>query len=189
MKLFYLILVLLHAPPLFAQEKKLQRNNLGHIEISEVVQLDSFPAVQLYFNARLFLNSMYQHNNETIQLWDDKSKSVATKASFPVTITNRRGDEIKARASFALAIQSKENLYKYTIDDFYFAYTEETGVTSYASFNDRLGVGMSPKQWQLVEAQTEDFLLRFIPDLKEQMRQKEILCKELLHAKKKEKKK
>lgn len=189
MKLFYLIQVLLLASPLFAQEKKLQRNTHGHIEISEVVQLDSFPAAQLYFNARLFLNSLYQHNSETIQLWDDKSKSVATKASFPVMITNRRGDEIRAKATFALSIQSKDNLYKYTIDDFYFAYTEETGVTSYASFNDRLGLSMSPKQWQQVEAQTEDFLRRLIPDLKEQMRQKLVLCKELIHAKKKEKKK
>jgi hypothetical protein len=88
---------------------------------------------------------------------------------------------------FTLVIQSRENMYRYHLNDFYFAYTEETGITSYASLNDRRGMAMSPKQWKDVESQADEFLSTFIHSLKEKMTQTEVLCKEVLSAQRKRK--
>lgn len=188
MKQFYLLYALLLTAPLLAQETKLQRNNLGQVEMTEIIPVDSLPSSQLYFNAKLFLSNAFHDVRETAQIKDERSRTVATKASFPVIILNGDGEEIKAKAVFTLVIQAKENLYKYVINDFYFAYTEESGITSYASFNDRRGVAMSKKQWEQVESQANAFMQNFLLDLKENMVQREILCKELaqLHKRKKD---
>lgn len=172
---------------LLAQENKLTRNKLNQVELTAAVPVDSFPAAQLYFNSQLFLNNVFQNVRQSAQIRDEKTKMVATKASIPVTIRTEDGAEISAKTYFTLIIQSGEGGYKYAINDFYFGYTEETGITSYASFNDRLGVVMSKRQWLQVEAQTEAFLESFVQELREQMMQKEILCKELLHAGRKRK--
>lgn len=187
MKTIYLLIALLCATGLFAQEPQLKKNLQGHIELSEVVVVDSFPVSQLYLNATLFLANAFNGVRETSQIKDEKAKSVATKGSFTVTIENSYGDEIKAKTFFTLIIQCKENMYRFMLNDFYFGYTEETGITSYASFNDHLGVAMNKKQWQEVELQTEEFLRNFIDDLKTEMSQKVILCKEMLAANKKKK--
>lgn len=186
MKYFYTSsLLLLSTISLFAQETQFLKRIKGQIEVSEVVLLDSLPASQLYFNSTLFLNEAFNGVRETSQIKDQKTKYVATKGSFPVSIINGYGDDIKAKVVFTLIIQSRENAYKYTLNDFYFAYTEETGITSYASFNDHRGLAMSPKQWQQVEIQAEAFIREFVTDLKEQMSQTEILCKEMLSMQKK----
>jgi hypothetical protein len=187
MKQIYLLSALLCTMPLFSQETKLQRNNQGQVEVTEIVQVDTIPSTQLYFNAKLFFSNFLMNVRETAQIKDEKTKTVATKASFPVTIENAIGEEIKAKAVFTLVIQAKEKMYKYVINDFYFAYTEESGITSYASFNDRRGVAMNKKQWQEVESQAEAFLQSFVLDLKKHMVQKEILCKELAQASKRKK--
>lgn len=189
MRKLYLLLALFGTNAIFAQETKPQRNAPANVEFSEVVRADSFPSAQLYFNAKLFVNSVFHNVRETAQIRDDKTQSVATKGSFPVTIENASGEEIKAKTFFTLVIQARENVYKYVINDLYFAYTEETGITSYASFNDRLGVAMTKKQWQQVEDQTNVFVKAFIQDLKEQMLQKDLVCKEVLQANKKKKEK
>jgi hypothetical protein len=163
------------------------KNSQTKFERLEVVQLDSFPAAQLYFNATLFLADAFHGVRETAQIKDEKTKSVATKGSFPVTIQNAYGEEIDAKVVFTLVIQSRENMYRYHLNDFYFAYTEETGITSYASLNDRRGMAMSPKQWKDVESQADEFLSTFIHSLKEKMTQTEVLCKEVLSAQRKRK--
>ncbi len=185
MKLFYSLLAILCTVNLLAQELKLKKNPQGHTEITEVVSLDSFSVAQLFFNSKLFLSSAFRGVRETSQIKDEKARYVATKGSFPVVIVNGYGEEVSAKVVFTLIIQSKENMYKYSLNDFYFAFTEETGITSYASFNDRRGVAMTPKQWQEVHDQSEAFLSVFIADLKQQMQQTETLCKEALTAKKK----
>lgn len=185
MRIIFTHCLLLSTFLLFAQEAKLKKNPRGQYEISEVVTLDSFPAAQLYFNSTLFLANAFQGVRETSQIKDKKAMSVATKGSFPVSIENSYGEIIKAKTYFTLVIQSQENMYKYTISDFYFGHTEETGITSYASYNDRRGIAMSLKQWQEIEVQSEAFLEAFIADLKEEMSQQEILCKEVLSARKK----
>jgi hypothetical protein len=185
MRKFHTSLLFFFTLPLFAQDVRLLKRAAGSLEVSEVVLLDSFPASQLYFNSTLFLSEAFNGARETSQIKDPKAKSVATKGSFPVSIFNGYGEEIKARVVFTLIIQSRENAFKYTLNDFYFAYTEETGITSYASFNDQRGLAMSPKQWRHVEEQTEEFIRDFVDDLKEQMTQQEILCKEMLTSHKK----
>jgi hypothetical protein len=187
MRLFYTLIAIFCITISNAQETRLLKKVRGQVELSEVVTLDSFSAAQLYFNSKLFLADAFHNVRETSQLKDDKAKSVATKGSFPVSITNGYGEEIKAKVVFTLIIQSKENMYRYTLNDFYFAFTEHTGITSYASFNDRLGVAMNPKQWQEVEIQAEEFFTTFIEDLKLQMVQTELLCKEAASAQKKRK--
>lgn len=163
---------------LFAQDSILQKNSKGDIEIAEVVIIDSFPSVQFYFNSKLFIEQAFSGVKETAQLKDEKAKSVATKGSFPVTIINGDGVEIKAKVYFTLLIQSKENMYRYTINDLYFGYTEITGITSYASFNDRRGILIHTNQWKQIEQQAKTFFASFTETLKETMQQKEILCKE-----------
>lgn len=186
MKYFYTSFLLLFTTiSLFAQETQFLKRIKGQIEVSEVVHLDSFPASQLYFNSTLFLNEAFNSVRETSQIKDQKTKYVATKGSFPVTILNGYGDELNAKVVFTLVIQSRDNAYKYTLNDFYLAYTEETGITSYASFNDYRGLVMTPKQWQQVEVQAEAFIQEFVIDLKEQMSQMEILCKDMLSMQKK----
>ena len=187
MRKFYLLLTLFAASTMFAQETRPHRNIPANVEFSEVVRADSFPSAQLYLNAKLFVSNVFHNVRETAQIKDDKTQSVATKGSFPVTIENGAGEEIKAKTFFTLVIQAKDNVYKYVINDLYFAYTEETGITSYASFNDRLGVAMTKKQWQEVEDQTTVFVQGFIQELKEQMLQKDIVCKELAQANKRKK--
>lgn len=184
MKLFYLLFSFLFASALLAQEKKLQRNNLGHVEVAEVVRLDSFSSAQLYCNAQRFLASFFENARETAQLKDERAKSVATKASFAVTVLNSYGEEIKAKTYFTLMIQARENMYRYSLDDFYFAVSEHSGITSYASFNDRKGIGMSKNEWEQVEAQTEDFINSFVQDLKEHMLQTDFICRETFQSKK-----
>ena len=123
MKQVYLLCALLLTAPLWAQETRLQRNNLGQVEMADVVPVDSLPSSQLYFNAKRFLGEAFPSVRETDQIRDERSKTVVAKASFPVTILNGEGEEIHAKAVFTLVIQAKENLYKYVINDFYFAYT------------------------------------------------------------------
>lgn len=185
MKQFYLAIALFCTSCVFAQNAKSLNAGLRKVEYSEVVTLDSLPAAQLYFNSRLFLAEAFHGAREGAQIKDDKTKTVATKGSFPVVIQNGEGDDIRAKAVFTLIIQCREGMYRYTLNDFYFAYTEETGITSYASFNDRLGVGMTRKQWQEVEQQTEEFVRSFVEDIKSHMVQTEILCKEVAMMRKK----
>lgn len=187
MKQVFLFASLLCTSLLFAQEMKMVRNNQNQIELTEIVPVDSLPAAQLYLSAQLFLNNSFQNVRQSAQIRDEKNKTVATKASIPVNIESGDGEVISAKTFFTLIIQSKDNGYKYTINDFYFGYTEETGITSYASFNDRLGVVMTRKQWQQVENQTEGFMKNFVQDLKDRMLQKDILCKEVMQAFKKKK--
>jgi hypothetical protein len=185
MRLIYTSLPFFFTVNLFAQDSSLLKRSPDQVEVTEVVQLASFPASQLYFNSTLFLDEAFQGVRETSQMKDKKTKSVATKGSFPVFITNGYGEEIEAKVVFTLIIQCQENKYRYALNDLYFAYTEATGITSYASFNNRRGLSMSPKQWQEVEAQTETFVRQFTADLKERMAQQEVLCKEVLSMNKK----
>ena len=185
MRFIYTTLLIFSAISLFAQEARLLKRTGERLEVTEVVLLDSFPSSQLYYNSTLFLSEAFQGVREMSQLKDPKAKSVATKGSFPVSVINGYGEEIKAKVVFTLIIQCRENAYKYSLNDFYFAYTEETGITSYASLNDRRGLSMSPRQWQEVEKQTEEFVSLFVEDLKEQMSQQEILCKEMVSLQKK----
>lgn len=185
MRILYTTLPLFFTVNLFAQDSPLLKKTNNQVEVSEVVQVDSLPAPQLYFNSTLFLNEAFQGVRETSQIKDKKTKSVATKGSFPVFITNSYGEEISGKVVFTLIIQCRDNLYKYTVNDLYFAFTEETGITTYASFVDRRGIAMSPAQWQQIEEQTEAFMRRFVGDLKEQMAQQVILCKEMLSMNKK----
>jgi hypothetical protein len=185
MKQFYLLLALFCASHSFAQNSKKQNAAFRNVEYTNVVTLDSFPASQLYFNAKLFLTSAFHSARESAQIKDDKTQTVATKGSFPVVIQNADGENIKAKTFFTLIIQVKQGMYKYMLNDFYFAYTEETGITTYASFNDRMGVFMNKKQWQAVEEQTEEFVKSFVDDLKGHMVQTDILCKDMLTATKK----
>lgn len=183
MNQLYLIIALLCSSSLFAQEVKKQRNTIQEVEFTEVVAVDSFPAAQLYLNSKLFLSKAFSGVREAAQIKDDKAKKVATKGSFPVIIKNAYGEEIKAKTYFTLIIQSRDGMYKYSLNDFYFAYTEETGITSYASFNDHLGVGMTKEQWKDVDNQTAVFVKMFIQHLKEEMLQKEVLAKDVSFAK------
>lgn len=185
MRILYTTLPLFFTVTLFAQDNPLLKRTPDQVEISEVVQLDSVPAPQLYYNSTLFLNEAFQGVRETSQIKDKKTKYVATKGSFPVFITNSYGDEVKAKVVFTLIIQCRDNMYKYTLNDLYFAFTEETGITTYASFANRRGLSMSPAQWQEVEVQTEEFFSAFTADLKKHMAQQEILCKEVLSMHKK----
>jgi hypothetical protein len=180
MRIACLLITLLCASNSFGQEISFAKNQQGQVEVTEVIRKDSFPAAQLFLNAKLFLANAFHGVRETSQIKDEKTKSVATKGSFPVVIENGNGDEIKAKVVFTLIIQSRDNMYKYVINDFYFAFTEESGITSYASFDDHRGIGMTKKQWQDVETQTTAFLQPFIEDLKIQMSQSEVLCKEML---------
>lgn len=185
MKLFCLLVFLFCASASFAQNENLVRNNRNQIELTEVIVVDSFPAAQLFLNAQLFLKNVFQEERSSAQIRDEKAKVVGARASISVTIESVGGEELSAKAYFTIFIQSKENGYKYTIGDFYFGYTEETGITSYASFTDHLGVYMTKKQWQQVETQTAGFMNGFVQDLKQQMLQKEILCKEMLSKQRK----
>jgi hypothetical protein len=172
---------------LSAQDLRPAKTTKQVYERVEVVQLDSFPASQLYFNSTLFLADAFSGVRETSQIRDAKAKSVATKGSFPVTIQNAHSEELDGKVVFTLVIQSRENMYRYHINDFYFAYTEETGITSYASLSDHLGMAMTPKQWKEVESQADQFLGTFIQSLKQKMTQTEVLCKEVLSANRKRK--
>jgi hypothetical protein len=187
MKQIFLLWAMLCTCALFAQNEKKKISSYHAVTYSEVVRMDSVPSAQLYFNAKLFLTNAFHGARESAQIKDDKSKTVATKGSFPVVIQNGNGEDIRAKAIFTLLIQTRDGMYKYTLDDFYFAYTEETGITSYASFNDRLGVVMANGQWQEVEAQTDVFAKEFIATMKEHMSQQDILCKELSMANRKRK--
>jgi hypothetical protein len=187
MKHFYLLFAVICSIPLFAQEPALQKDPGGPVEITEVILLDSFPAAQLFFNAKLFLSNASNRIKEASSSRNEKARSIGAKVSFPVIITTGRGGEINANVDFIIGLQCKESQYSYTLTDFYFAYTEETGITSYAAFKDRIGVLMTPKQWRQVEAQSEVFISAFVSRLKEQMLQTELLCKEVLAANKKRK--
>lgn len=185
MRIFYSTLPFFFSIPVFSQDSSLLKRSADQVEIAEVVQLDSFPSSQLYFNAAMFSHAAFQEERSVSPLKDKKTRSVANRGAFPVVITNSQGDEIGARVIFTLHVQCEENMYRYSLSDLYFAFTESTGITSYASFNDRRGLAMSPRQWQEVEVQTEAFLRRFTADLKAQMVQQEVLCKEVLSMHKK----
>ena len=185
MRIFYTTLPFFFSIPVFSQDSSLLKRTADQVEISEVVRLDSFPSSQLYFNAAMFSHEAFEEERSVAPVKDKKTKSVANRGAFPVVITNRKGDEIGARVVFTLHVQSEENSYRYTLSDLYFAFTEASGVTSYASFGDRRGLAMSPRQWQEVEDQTETFLRRFTAELKEQMVQHDVLCKEVLSMHKK----
>ncbi len=172
---------------LSAQSHRSGKTATPEFERNEVVVLDSFPAAQLYFNSTVFLTDAFQGVRQTAQIKDEKTRSVATKGSFPVIIQNSHGEEIGGKVVFTLVIQSRENMYRYQLNDFYFAYTEESGITSYASFSSHLGMSMSARQWKDVETQADQFLSSFIPSLKQQMAQTTVLCKELLAANRKRK--
>ena len=187
MRLIFTLFAVVCITKLSAQELRLLKKVRGQVELSEVVQVDSFTAAKLYFNAKLFLAEAFQGVRETSQIKDDKVKFVATKGSFPVFVAKENGDELAAKVVFKLMIQCKDNMYKYTFNEFYLATTAYTGVTLYASFNDRLGVTLTPQQWQQVEQQAEEFFDDFASDLKIQMAQTDIPFEEVVVTHKKRK--
>ena len=185
MRIFYTTLPFFFSIPILAQDSSLLKRSADQVELLEEVRLDSFPSAQLYFNAAMFSHEALESGRGRATLKGKKSRSIVNRGSFPVFITNSQGDEIGANVVFTLSIRAEENGYRYALSDLFFTYTESTGITSYASFNDRRGVAMSRRQWQEGEEQTESFLRRFTTALKEQMVQQEVLCKEVLSMHKK----
>ena len=172
MKQIYFLAALLCTLQGLTQDAKMPRNNLNQVEYSEVVKLDSIASTQLFFNSNSFINTAFHDARNTAQLKDEKTKTIATKGSIPVTVEVANGETITLKTLFTLILQCKDEYYKYTLKDFYFAYTEETGVTVYTSFNDRIGIGMTKKQWAEIETQTDAFVKSFIESLKEKMLEK-----------------
>lgn len=185
MKHFYLLIALLHAGSLFAQDSVLQRNKMGHVEIAEVIPADSLSSSQLFCNAKLFLNSVFANARETAQIRDEKTRTVATKGSFPVTVASETGEVRTGKTYFSLMIQAKDHFYKYTVYDLYFAHKEESGMTTYASLSDRQGLTMTKSQWRQLEIQAGEFFDSFIQDLKDYMQQRTIVCAEDMQANRK----
>jgi hypothetical protein len=173
MKLLYTLLAILPLATASAQEARLLKKVRGQLELSEVV-VDSLPAQQLYFNAKLFFADAFYGARETSQIKDEKARVAATKGSFPVFISDGEGGDKEAKVVFTLTIQCRENMYRYCFKDFLLSLPQRNGPTSYASFDDHNGISLSAAQWQEVERQTEHFFDSFVVDLKEQMSQTQI---------------
>ena len=188
MKQIYFFIALLCTLQGFTQDFKMPRNNQNQVEYSEIINLDSVASTQLFLNSQSFINAAFHEARNLAQLKDDKTKTIATKGSIPVTVEVSNGEQLTVKAIFTLVIQCKFGVYKYTLKDFFIAYTEETGITVYTSFNDRIGIGMTKKQWTDVEMQTDVFVQSFITTLKEKMMEKTLMHQDLVDVRKKGKK-
>jgi len=174
MKTTLLLVAMSYSTLVIAQEVKMPRNSNGQIEYSEIIEIDSLPSVQLYSNSKMFVNTTFNAGKSIGQIKDDKAKTIITKGSIPVTIEVDKGEYLTAKSIFTVVIQSKNGKYRYSINNLFFAFTEDTGITTYASFDDRRGVHMSKKQWLDVETQTHEFITFFIENLKERMKEMDL---------------
>jgi hypothetical protein len=128
-KLLICLFTVTIATTAFSQSDSLQKNQEGIYEMSEVVNVDSASADDLYSNAKKFVAVHFVSGKAVTQLNDDNSKTVVGKGVMQVSIKPGFGKAIPVNVKYTFTIQAKDGRYKYAIGNFLFHNTETTTVT------------------------------------------------------------
>jgi len=113
-----IILFILISSGSFAQVG-LPHDKLGKVNYTEVVQSDSFPASQLYSNARLWFAETFKSANDVIQLADENTKTLVGHGSTTFLMHGLFGSRTESGfITYSVKIECKDGRYKYSITDF-----------------------------------------------------------------------
>jgi len=116
MKLVAFLLLLPFAA--FSQSDSLPKNAQGIYELTEVVQLDSVSAANLYSRAKKFVAINFNSGKAVTQLNDDNTKTVIGKGVTTALVNPGIGTHVPINVDYTFTIQCKDNRYKYSITDF-----------------------------------------------------------------------
>lgn len=100
-----------------AQEVNFPVNNSGFVEYTEVVELDSFSADNLYSTAKIFIGQTAASAKDAIQVADDVSRTILVKGNMDVLVKDPLGVHKYGIAKMTITIACKDKKYKYTIND------------------------------------------------------------------------
>ncbi len=115
-RLFYYLIILLPSFS-FAQQNLIPKNEAGNYEYTEVVNVDSATAEQLYSRAKIFVVNAFKSGKEVTQLNDDATKTVAGNGSDKINYKGLNGLQENV-LQFKFLIECKNGRYRYTISNF-----------------------------------------------------------------------
>lgn len=124
-KVIYLLTLLMtYTSTLVAQESNLviiPKNENGLAEYTEVISVDNISKNDLYISALEWMNKTYKSGKNVIQTTDKDGGMIIGKAVSQTLNYNNMGAKIDGGYfSYTFSIYSKDNKYKYTIDNIIF---------------------------------------------------------------------
>ncbi|MBA3707160.1 MAG: DUF4468 domain-containing protein, partial [Bacteroidetes bacterium] len=149
------------------------KNADGQYEYSEVVNVDSFFASKLYSNAKLFIVEAFKSGKDVTQLNDDNTKTVVGNGADPIVLKGLAGSAIDKYLKFRINIQSKDNKYKYTINNLQLSFNG-TMVHATATLDDekKLLHYVTKKQYKELIEVVESDMSDLVTSLKSHMSSK-----------------
>jgi len=98
---------------------KIPRDKSGEIIYTDVVNIDSATAQNLYSRAKLFVADVYKSSKDVTQLNDDVAKTILIKPNIKNHIKSFLVNDNWGYTSYQIFIECKDNKYRYTISGFY----------------------------------------------------------------------
>lgn len=159
---------------LLAQDVNLPRNANNKVEYSNVINIDSISAVDLFSRVKKSLNKIFISSNDVIQVLDDNSNTAIAKGYFKVIIAKML-TPVEGDVWFECELASKDNRYKYSFRNFELKYRwGSMGAEKKISFDDDAnGNQFSAKQWNKIKQQVNDQVNALIGRIEAEMLSKD----------------
>jgi lipopolysaccharide export system protein LptA len=138
-------------------------------EYAAVIQVDSATAQNIYSRAKIFVagNSLTDKDEQIVS--DDNSLTVTGKGIMRITYKGAVYKGYQSRVRFQITIDSKDNRYRYLINNFYY-YTQLSG-PDVVPLDDEKYFSKHKKQWEYIIQQVDKTIANFISNMKATMSQ------------------
>lgn len=143
-------------------------NAAGKIEYTEVIQVDSAAAGQLFSNAKQYFATAFVSAKDVTQLADPDAKTIVVKYMIPVSWKSF-GITQSGFVRPVLTIQMKDGKYRYSFTDLLWDYQAGTMGRHYTEPLESKPGAVNAKQWENIKDQTDLAIRQFIEKLKRSM--------------------
>lgn len=158
------VLIVLLLLPISVMAQKNHTDSLKS-EYSEVVDAPGMTAAQLHANAKMHVATVFKSAKDVVQM--DDNFTVVCKGTTKVEI-KALGFAVYDYVNFTYTIQSKDNKYRYSINNFILNLKTSTGYRE-CPLADDICRTLTPKQWASIRNQVAETCTLVASSLKNSM--------------------